>query len=416
MLLPSIRRTAVPYTAAATEDISTGIAGSNDLSIDSVVGSLYVATTDNASNYWNIRIADAGNVFVFAEFQSYQITGSNPNNWTPFILPVGKLLSNATAPRRGELYVCITKVGTPGPLYPLLSVSATVIETTPQAWTRQGDILVASQPWENAGILEPCVIYDGSWRMWYRGGGLHGPHSMIGYATSPDGVTWTRNANPVFGNGYGGEARDVAEFRVIQTASGYLAYYNTCYTSPPALKVAASPDGVTWTTAGTCMALPTGCVYWGNVSVWNNGTWHMLIEAYKSPRWQTYHATSSDGLTWTLGPLVTSLQIGTGGWGGPDVHAINGVYWCWYHASTVPGNYSNIYCSSSTDGVNWTFPQLVLARSGTDYETDQVADPHVLEVNGQSFMFYDADDNTTNLAAIKLLTFPGTLAQLVTGE
>ena len=43
----------------------------------------------------------------------------------------------------------------------------------------------------------PCVLFDGvEYKMWYTG--ADGVYSSIGYATSPDGVTWTKyHGNPV---------------------------------------------------------------------------------------------------------------------------------------------------------------------------------------------------------------------------
>ena len=47
----------------------------------------------------------------------------------------------------------------------------------------------------------PDVVWDGDshqYRMWYSGGEQNEPNA-IGYATSPDGLTWTKHAdNPIF--------------------------------------------------------------------------------------------------------------------------------------------------------------------------------------------------------------------------
>ena len=50
-------------------------------------------------------------------------------------------------------------------------------------------------------VMCPPVIWDETaklFRMWYSGGEQYEPNA-IGYATSPDGLTWTKiRANPVF--------------------------------------------------------------------------------------------------------------------------------------------------------------------------------------------------------------------------
>jgi len=70
-------------------------------------------------------------------------------------------------------------------------------------WKRMSDkpVLSFDQPWEKVAVMCPSVIWDESaqlFRMWYSGGEQNEPNA-IGYATSPDGLTWTKNeTNPVF--------------------------------------------------------------------------------------------------------------------------------------------------------------------------------------------------------------------------
>ncbi len=71
-------------------------------------------------------------------------------------------------------------------------------------WKRMSDkpVLTADQPWElNLAVMCPSVLWDEAtrlFRMWYSGG-EQGEPNAIGYATSPDGLVWTKHAaNPVF--------------------------------------------------------------------------------------------------------------------------------------------------------------------------------------------------------------------------
>jgi len=70
-------------------------------------------------------------------------------------------------------------------------------------WTRRSDrpVLSPDQPWEKVALMCPHVLWDEDsrvFRMWYSGGDQYEPDA-IGYATSPDGLTWTKHAaNPVF--------------------------------------------------------------------------------------------------------------------------------------------------------------------------------------------------------------------------
>ncbi len=62
-------------------------------------------------------------------------------------------------------------------------------------------VLEANVPWEKGAVMCPHVLYDQSnrvFRMWYSGGEQYEPNA-IGYATSPDGLVWTKDpGNPIF--------------------------------------------------------------------------------------------------------------------------------------------------------------------------------------------------------------------------
>ncbi|MBL9137263.1 MAG: hypothetical protein JNK85_15430 [Verrucomicrobiales bacterium] len=70
-------------------------------------------------------------------------------------------------------------------------------------WTRRSrrPVMEPDQPWEKVAIMCPHVLWDGEqkqFRMWYSGGDQYEPDA-IGYATSPDGMTWTKHAaQPIF--------------------------------------------------------------------------------------------------------------------------------------------------------------------------------------------------------------------------
>jgi hypothetical protein len=58
------------------------------------------------------------------------------------------------------------------------------------SWNRTGQVVVAGRTPAEYAIARPCVVKDGSlYRMWYS---YRGASYRIGYAESPDGVTWER--------------------------------------------------------------------------------------------------------------------------------------------------------------------------------------------------------------------------------
>jgi hypothetical protein len=122
--------------------------------------------------------------------------------------------------------------------------------------------------WDGFWIESPTVLYDSqadSYRMWYTGVGCgpglpHEQSVKIGYATSPDGVTWTKDTlnNPVLDVGEPGEWDDgwVAVPSVKRVGAPYEMWY--CGASVADFLVdgridtlgigyAVSPDGIVWT-------------------------------------------------------------------------------------------------------------------------------------------------------------------------
>ncbi|GEM_PF-4231980 len=128
------------------------------------------------------------------------------------------------------------------------------------AWTRKNGgspVLAKTQNWENPSVMNPNVIWDteeNTYKMWYCGGEDYEPDA-IGYATSPDGITWTKRAsNPVFAKNPASkwEQVKVAGEQVIKDPwgptgmKGYLMFYIGYQTVDSAtVGMAFSKDGIT---------------------------------------------------------------------------------------------------------------------------------------------------------------------------
>jgi len=104
--------------------------------------------------------------------------------------------------------------------------------TDGKSWQRMSDkpVLSADVPWEKVAVMCPHVIWDAeakSFRMWYSGGEQYEPDA-IGYATSPDGLTWTKHAaNPVFAADAKSpwEQHKVTACQVVRRGEWYLMFY-----------------------------------------------------------------------------------------------------------------------------------------------------------------------------------------------
>jgi predicted GH43/DUF377 family glycosyl hydrolase len=72
-----------------------------------------------------------------------------------------------------------------------------------KVWKRASDrpVLSPEKAWEKVAVMCPHVLHDDKarlYRMWYSGGQQYEPDA-IGYATSPDGLKWTKHqSNPIF--------------------------------------------------------------------------------------------------------------------------------------------------------------------------------------------------------------------------
>ncbi len=100
------------------------------------------------------------------------------------------------------------------------------------AWDRGNGnpVLSAEKAWEGPAVMSPHVIYDDAarlFRMWYSGGDQYEPLA-IGYATSPDGIQWTKYPdNPVFtpDPAQTWEQERVAACQVIPYDGWYMMFY-----------------------------------------------------------------------------------------------------------------------------------------------------------------------------------------------
>lgn len=91
-------------------------------------------------------------------------------------------------------------------------------------------VLSAESLWEKVAVMCPHLLYDEKLklcRMWYSGGEQYEPNA-IGYATSKDGLKWTKHENnpifrPIPENAW--EKERVTACQVMRHSDGYLMFY-----------------------------------------------------------------------------------------------------------------------------------------------------------------------------------------------
>ena len=119
------------------------------------------------------------------------------------------------------------------------------IHSTPVLSPRSGN-------WDNYSLEGPCVIREGGlYKMWYTAGGPNAYQYKIGYATSTDGINWSRLDNPVFESAPNNwEIDGVAWCSVIPFGLSYKMWYvgyNISFI--PGIEnigFATSVDGISW--------------------------------------------------------------------------------------------------------------------------------------------------------------------------
>lgn len=181
-------------------------------------------------------------------------------------------------------------------------------------WTKKGALatLDPTESWEGGrnGEVSPnsILIEGGTYKLWYHSFGNDGKR-RIGYATSKDGLKWTKHPKPVLDVGPPGSLEDqfVVEPRVFRVGSHYRMYYGANAVGDTDLGkarwfYAASADGINWTRMGRVWSRQSDS---GFGIVYDGSQWHVW---YGVGFKHINYACSKDGIDWTDGPNNPVLQ------------------------------------------------------------------------------------------------------------
>jgi len=232
------------------------------------------------------------------------------------------------------------------------------------------------------GVFAPDVLYDPSdalapYRMYYAGKG--DVFGAIGLATSSDGTTWTKVNHPVVDHGLAGSPDSFAasDPSVLKDGQTYKLWYTGDDSSKRRIAYATSPDGVTWTKGGKVIS-PEDPGANANYSfgafapsVYKTGaTYQMLLTGRKlvsGTNFQTkiMNATSSDGITWSapspsVNPSGTSSKFDFSNLNAPfvlsDPADAAAKYKLYYSGDTIDANgnfHTRIGYATSTNGTSF---------------------------------------------------------------
>lgn len=276
--------------------------------------------------------------------------------------------------------------------------------------------------WDDQFAFAPAVLWNGaSYQMWYAGSSVASATRKIGYATSANGTVWVRQGSaPVLNPGTAGawDEKGVSFPSVLKEGSTYKMWY----TGQDAAGVgrvgyATSPDGIVWTKSLNNPVLNVGsagswdAVYAGMASVIKVGsTYQLWYRGGSTSGGAIGYATSADGLNWAK--VGIGISGGSGSWDDtpyhPEVLFDGTAYHMWYSGCNLAGDLCQVGYATSTNGAQWTRRGLVLPQgsAGTwdDGSTDHAA---VLLVGGTLKMWYSGYHGLTY--RIGLASAPATL-------
>jgi predicted esterase/predicted GH43/DUF377 family glycosyl hydrolase len=207
----------------------------------------------------------------------------------------------------------------------------------------QNPVLEAGKDYQwDKGIGWPVVLYDsGVYHMWYAG--FNQLYSFdIGYATSPDGINWTKHPdNPVMKKGLSGswESGFILPSSVIKDENGFYMWYLGAIT-PASIKVgyATSQDGINWDRYNqnplsdldpiwmygdghaNCDVIKKDGIF--HIYYFYGKPWTEFTDHDYNPEMWIGYATSTDGIGWEIQPENPILKSSYFNWDIPWIGAI----------------------------------------------------------------------------------------------
>jgi len=229
--------------------------------------------------------------------------------------------------------------------------------------------------WDDHWLFQGGVLFqDATYHMWYSS--WDGLNTRIGYATSPDAITWTKYAdNPVLDIGLSGSwEKSVTGATVVYNESVYHMWYSgTDSFGVTRLGYATSPDRIVWTKYANNPVMdvgPSGAwdagLLWGDV-IFTDSLYQLWYVGWDSVNVRIGYATSPDAITWTKYADNPVLDIGlsgsweAGGVSSPSIIYDDGTYHLWYGGGEALSPGAPFFTlnplpgyATSTDGINWT--------------------------------------------------------------
>ncbi|MFC1719097.1 SUMF1/EgtB/PvdO family nonheme iron enzyme, partial [Candidatus Poribacteria bacterium] len=309
------------------------------------------------------------------------------------------------------------------------------VECLPVTWYKYpGNPVLGPTPgeWDYPYMAEPSVIFhDGKYMMWFAGDDPgYGGSTGIGYAESDDGINWVKQEHAVLRPSSGWDRGFIYNPTVVYAQGMFRMWYigTVGNGAPRYVGYATSLDGVNWTKHPSYI-FPTDGVFapWegaqgasypqiGYPCVTFNDALNIYEMWYTGPYAQMGHATSPDGITWVRAnkpdmdgdgygdPIMEyGCQWEEQGIGIPSVLiGEDGQYNMWYGARASDG-IDRLKYAASYDGINWdkcSDNPVFEPGDPDEWDDRSVGHPSVLLVDGVYKMWYTGVMNDSSIHSV----------------
>ena len=274
-------------------------------------------------------------------------------------------------------------------------------------WTRYGVAVDLGGLYDTNRADNPSVLREGeNYKMWYRGN--DGSINRLLYATSPDGIDWTKHG-PVLNRGSPGELDDGYIFlpKVIRDGELYKMWYAGNDGSTDRIFFASSEDGTNWTKYGMVMEGTPGQqdqngVRPSTIIKDTDGTYKMWYQGIDA-NWRIFYADSTDGINWNKQGVVLNL----GSPGAYDDFHIDAaavikvhefLYRMWYNGHDGTTGYRILH-AVSVDETNWIKQGLAVDWGPPgEYDDGGTSYCYVIKDDEEFYkMWYSGNDGSGNV-------------------
>ena len=272
------------------------------------------------------------------------------------------------------------------------------------------------------------IHHDGLFHLFYNA--IHGwpPREiLIGYATSPDGLNWTRQGDePVLhaeNVSYAGHTLLISDVLVEEDGTWIMYFYTwptMSGTAASAIGRATAPSPTGPWTADEAPALEADPDSWDNFSVANpyvlqkdDGTYYMYFTGNTKGSLDAYIglATSPDGMVWTKHEGFI-LEAGEADWSkrkvvAPKVWHTESGWYMLFRNDAISGAPTTLSYATSEDGISWTrmSQETPIFDIADTPEWQAVWATDIVYLDGTYFLF--AEIGTGNSTDVHVMTYKG---------